>query len=422
MNNETTPSPSTASTSDLIATLRHRAPRAALAIAAAQTALPTVRKLRDKARERTTYTVKILSTDDVYDDLHEWVLDQLPADHQRALVAWTSNRNDGLASPEGTPRTPGRLRLRYDGSREQAITINGHRIRVQVNDGDPFAKRRKPDEIVFTATSLAAQRDMLDAIAQVAKDSATNVRKPVFRMLTQWGDWTRLDDLPDRTLDSVILADGQLDRLVADVAAFLDSEADYLRRCVPWHRGHMYEGPPGTGKTSVARAIASHFNMDVWYLPLGDIDKDCNLIAAISRIGPRSMLLLEDVDVFHAMTQRDQGERGVTLSGLLNALDGIATPHGLLTVLTTNTPDVIDDAVVRPGRVDLVEHLGNADTQQIARLLTRWYDREVNPTEVADIASNFRFAPAAVVEACKRNPNPRAALRDLCAPKATHRV
>lgn len=407
--------------SDLIATLLHRAPRLATAVAAGRMAWPMVQRVREQSRARTTYTVKVLSTDDIYDDLHEWVLGLLPAGHQRALVAWTSRRDTSGDAPvafsdsTGASAPPPRLRLRYDGSREQTVEIGGHRIKVVVSDGDQADKdgrRWKPDEIVFTASSLDAQRALLDAISSVAVASQQTVRKPVFRMLARWGAWERLDDLPVRDLDSVILAEGQLERLIADVAAFLDSEDDYLRRCVPWHRGHLYEGPPGTGKTSVARAIASHFNMDIWYLPLADVQKDCDLLNVINRITPRSMLLLEDADVFHAATQRDEGDSGVTLSGLLNALDGIATPHGLLTVLTTNTPDLLDAAVVRPGRVDLVEHLGFADRSQVSRLLARWYGHPVALRFTGELSE---VSPAQVVEACKRNGTAGEALADIIA-------
>lgn len=408
---ETAPaSVSTGNASDLIATLRHRAPRVALAVAAGQMAWPAAKHLRDKARERSTYTVKITALDAIYDDLHEWVLGLLPPGDQRALVAWTTNRDNMMPTPEGVRSAPPRLRLRYDGSREQTVTIAGHRIKVVVSDGEAAAgdsKWRKPAEILFTATSVEAQRHLLDEISQVAQASHETKRQPVFRMLDQWGDWRRLDDLPDRALDSVILAQGQLERLIDDVSDFLNAESDYVRRCTPWHRGHLYEGPPGTGKTSVARAIASHFKMDIWYLPLADIQKDTNLLSVVNRISPRSMLLLEDADVFHAATQRDEGDSGVTLSGLLNALDGIATPHGLLTVLTTNTPDLLDAAVVRPGRVDLIEHLGFADRDQVSRLLSRWYGKRISVPGVGTWRK--AVSPAQVVEACKRHDDDAAA-------------
>lgn len=419
MSNQPIPAPVSGSASDLIASLRYRAPRVAMAIAAAQLAWPAARDLRGKVREHRKYTVKVPATDDIYDGLHEWVLGLLPAGQQRALIAFTAKRSGPLAT-EASGRAAPRLRLRYDGTREQGITIAGHRIRVSVasNDqgggnapvDDGYSRRMAP-EIVFTMSSEAAQRALLGEINEVVRRHHEGDRKPVFRMLNRWSDWERLDDLPHRDLDSVILPDGQLERLTSDVAAFIDSEADYVRRCIPWHRGHLYEGPPGTGKTSVARAIASHFGMDVWYLPLADIDKDANLLAVINRIGPRSMLLLEDVDVFHAATRRDESTKGVTLSGLLNALDGIATPHGLLTVLTTNTPEILDRAVIRPGRIDLVEHFGNTTGDQAQRLLERWYGRPVSAPGLEGLA------PAEVIEACKRHENnPSAALSALLGP------
>jgi hypothetical protein len=396
--------------SDLIAALREKAPRLAMALAAGQAALPAARWLRNTASERTRYTVKVPGSDDVYDELHEWVLGILAPKEQRALVAWSSKRYAEVALPGERPAPPS-LRLRYDGTREQVITVAGHKVKVVVADGERSGKEDgywKPPEIVFTARSLAGRQALLEEIGGVLRRSHDRKRKPAFRMLGRWDDWERLDDLPARDLDSVILAPGQLERLTGDVARFLASEQDCARRCIPWHRGHLYEGPPGTGKTSVARAIATHFGMDTWYLPLADVKKDGELLRVASRISPRSMLLLEDADVFHATTRRDDDAGEVTLSGLLNTLDGIATPHGLLTVMTTNTPEVLDSAVVRAGRIDLVEHFGLADAEQAGRLIARWYG-----CPAPDVRGISGVSPADVIEACKRHDDPASAVAEL---------
>jgi hypothetical protein len=398
--------------SDLIATLRERAPRVALAFAAGQAAWPAANWARGQVRQRTTYTVKVSGADDIYDDLHEWVLSQLAPREQRALVAWSSRRYTILEAPmpgRSAAPPPPPLRLRYDGTREHVIRAGAHKIKVMVieNEGGDGSDRWKPPELLFTARSVAGREALLGEVRDVQRRSHATARKPSFRMLDKWGDWERLDDLPSRDLDSVILPAGQMERLTGDVARFLAAEDEYVRRSVPWHRGHLYEGAPGTGKTSVARAIAHHFGMDVWYLPLADVKKDGDLLRLAGRVTPRSMLLLEDIDVFHAATKRDD-EAEVTLSGLLNTLDGIATPHGLLTVLTTNTPEALDEAVARAGRVDLVEHFSLADEDQISRLVARWYG-----LETVDASGLSGISPAEVTEACKRSDSADAALADL---------
>ena len=405
-----TPSPAATTTaSDLIAVLRNKAPRLAMTLAAGQMAWPAVRWLRAQVHEHTSYTIKVPGSDAVYDDLHEWVLNLLPPGQRRALVAWSS-KLELIGEMYSATTQPPLLRLRYDGTRQQVIRVAGHRIKVAVMDSpgsEDNARRWKPPEIVFTARSATARDALVAEISNVLRRSQEASRKPSFRMLDSWGDWQRLDDLPTRTLESVVLPKGQIERLVSDVERFLASEQEYLRKCIPWHRGHLYEGIPGTGKTSVARAIASHFGMDVWYLPLADVKKDGDLLRLVTRIASRSMLLLEDVDVFHAATTRDDDAK-VTLSGLLNSLDGIATPHGLLTVLTTNTPEVLDDAVVRAGRIDVTEHFACADADQVARLMSRYYGC---PVINGDGISGC--SPAEVVEACKRHDSAEDALADL---------
>jgi mitochondrial chaperone BCS1 len=402
--------------SDLIAILRDRVPRVALALAAGEAARPAVKWLRAQVRERTTYTVKVAGTDDIYDDLHGWVLDQLAPSEQHALVAWSSKRGRliepamfGGRDRAGQPEPPA-LRMRYDGAREQALRAGGHKIKVVVsenNGGD--GERVRPPELIFTAGSLAGQRALLTEMGGVLRSSHERKRKPATRILDKWGDWEKLDDLPPRDPGSVILPPGQMERLVGDIARFLAAEQDYARRGMPWHRGHLYVGPPGTGKTSVARALATHFGMDIWVLPLADVQKDADLLREVCRVSPRSMLLLEDIDVFDAATKRTE-EAGVTLSGLLNTLDGIATPHGLVSVLTTNSPDAIDPAVIRPGRVDLTEHFSLADADQVGRLVSLWYG--VPALAAAEISW---VAPAQVVEACKRHDDAAGALGELAA-------
>lgn len=392
--------------------------KAAGVYAAAQASYTIGRELHSWWRARTTYAVTVRSDDDIYLDVHAWLLDRLPPGRHRALQARSSRTaaHDGPVPCDGDPSgaTPARLLLSYDDRREQLITVDGHRIKVVVeraSDGPAQEGRRRldPDTITLSARTEAGQQVIVDTLQRILDDRTKSHRRPVLWMLAPWGGWSKRRDLPLRDLDSVILRPGQVERLRDDLGTFLAAEERYVRRGIPWHRGYLLHGQPGTGKTSIAKALANHFGMDIWYAPLGDLTKDTNLLSLLSEVRPRSILLLEDVDSFHAATERVGEANQVSMSGLLNALDGVATPHGLVTIMTTNRREVIDDAVLRPGRVDLAEEIGLPDAEQAGRLFAHFYDRA--PTGAIDPRG---LSTAALTEVFKRHmDDPAAAEADL---------
>lgn len=422
--------------SDLIGLLARPAPRLAMAFAAGQAAWPSVKWVRAKVQAQRQYTVKVVGSDEIYDRVHDWVLTLLPPARRRALIAYTAMAQYGskalraidpddddedwaLGHEPGTEAGGRCLGLRYDGSRQQVIVVRGHKIKVAVHEDGRLADGKegaalKPPEICFTASSERGREAVLAEIAMILQRSRTTDRKPSFYLAGSWGGWERIHELPARPLESVILPEDQRERLVADLGAFLRAESEYVRRGIPWHRGYLLEGRPRTGKTSIARALAGHFGMDVWFLSPNDIRKDGDLMRMISRVTPRSMLVIEDADVFGAAKERvqeDDGGDGVTVSGLLNCLDGMATPHGLVTVMTSNFPERLDDALVQPGRVDVREYFGLAGPVQAARLLAYYYSRE--PLSTLLVNNLPPLSPAAIIEACKRSSSPEEAVASL---------
>lgn len=104
---------------------------------------------------------------------------------------------------------------------------------------------------------------------------------------------------------------------------------------------------------------------------------DDRLNHLLSNVPERSIMLLEDIDAaFTKRTQADnQGYQSmITFSGLLNSLDGVASAEERIIFLTTNHVEKLDPALIRPGRVDMKEYLGNASEYQIKQMFLRFYD------------------------------------------------
>jgi mitochondrial chaperone BCS1 len=114
-------------------------------------------------------------------------------------------------------------------------------------------------------------------------------------------------------------------------------------------------------------------------------EKIGNLLASVPR---RSVILIEDVDAF--FQQRSKADAGVKVSysGFINALDGVAAHEGSVVFLTTNHPQLIDEAAIRSGRVDFRLELGLCDRDQLERMFMKF---------IADAGAAARFADAVEV-------------------------
>lgn len=213
------------------------------------------------------------------------------------------------------------------------------------------------------------------------------------------GDWwDAVGTVPHRGIDTVLADDGRVAAVLADMRRFYAARGWYADRGVPWRRGYLLHGPPGTGKSSLVRALASELDLDIASLDVGRAGMgDDDLREAMIAAPAGALIAVEDVDA--VFTGRGAGERraGVSFSGLLNAIDGYAAQEGRALVMTTNHRDRLDPALIRPGRIDVEVELGLVGADTAARLFGRFFPGEdALARRFAAAIGSHRLSPAAM--------------------------
>lgn len=191
-------------------------------------------------------------------------------------------------------------------------------------------------------------------------------------------DWTSGVVRSSRELDAVTLDPGVKEALVDEVRRYLhpNTQRYYAARGIPWRRGYLFYGPPGTGKSSFVTALAGHLDLDIYMMSLSSSQLDDDkLLSLFENLPTRCIVLLEDIDSAHvprgdarSHSRHSKTKQSITLSGLLNASDGVSATEGRVLIMTSNAPEALDEALVRRGRVDRKIFFGPASKEVAARL------------------------------------------------------
>jgi chaperone BCS1 len=332
-------------------------------------------------KRRLLVDLEISKQDDSYQSILAWLsLPRPPADfitskisriHHLSMRTISHSTQNGPANKQYFLQPGyGRHIIRHKNayisvSREKQTSAN-------LNTGEPHE--------TITLTTLYAHRHIFEDIFAEAHHLAASAQEGKTVMYTSRGmEWSRFGDPRlKRPLQSVILDQGIKERILADVKDFLRRKEWYVDRGIPYRRGYLLYGPPGTGKSSFIQALAGELDFSVALINLSERGMtDDKLSYLLTKLPPRSVLLLEDADAaFRNRRQVDaDGYSGgtVTFSGLLNALDGVAAGEERIAFLTTNHIDRLDEALIRPGRVDMTVRIGEATRHQAAEMWNRFY-------------------------------------------------
>jgi AAA+ superfamily predicted ATPase len=194
-----------------------------------------------------------------------------------------------------------------------------------------------------------------------------------------------------RNLESVFLPKEAKKNIIKKIEDFLKSETieRYKRFGVNHKLTIMLEGVPGTGKSSIITALASHFNFNIALISFTPKMTDVNFMRAMrtwernndTHKERETLLVIEDIDcIFKERKSNDESRNMVTFSGILNALDGITTCQNQIVIISTNHIENLDPALIRPGRVDHIMHFDYATKEQIKEMFTVYTKEAVDVT------------------------------------------
>lgn len=296
-------------------------------------------------------------------------------------------KNMRLSEPEGFDQSiyisipyGKRLKLNYE-EKDIYITIVEDRSRPLImGEGDTTYHRDVVLEYDAGADACENIKVLKDFIIHCGKEYYRTVllsKKMSDKLQVYvWDDnyWDQSHKWAKRSMDSMSLnTEGKA--LLDDVKNFISSKTEslYERLGVPYKRNFLLHGPPGTGKTSMIRSIASEIGYNVSTIHFDPSLTDIKFMRAVQTIPENSILLLEDIDhIFQERKKNDEHKNAITFSGLLQVLDGFGSQYKLITMITTNFIEVLDKALIRRGRIDKMVEFKYANRDQIHHMYQRF--------------------------------------------------
>ncbi len=364
----------------------------------------------DRIMTLISYKVTIYQTDELYDYITYWIRDNHKSKARNVEYSTRSVDNDYPEITESDSKGKKAKEIK-EIPIEDFFYLRKYGRWIRISFGRDKLENANNLKSVYlkhyTFKGIFASRSIRKLIKEV-NEHYGNVRKDPRFYISRGHYFSYMQNITGKPLSQVVLNNRLKNEILQDINTWKDSKDEYARRGISHKRGHCYFGPPGTGKTTLARAIAMEYEMDVYNVNLNNIDGDDDMISMFSEINPGSILLFEDIDAYFNKRDVINKKSKITFSGLLNALDGAINLNNVLIIFTTNHIENLDPALLRPGRIDVIKEIGMANNPEINEYLTMFYLDDIK------IPFDMTTSMCNVQNACLANPdNPSRAIETL---------
>ncbi|XP_065851138.1 AAA-ATPase At2g18193-like [Euphorbia lathyris] len=276
--------------------------------------------------------------------------------------------------------------------------------------------------------------EYLKHIITIHKSMTRNSKERVLMLYSLChGNWISIEFEHSATFDTIAMDSDLKKSIVQDIDRFLTRKDYYKRIGKAWKRGYLLYGPPGTGKSSLIAAMANYLKYDIYILELSDIGSDYQLRSTILETDRKSIIVVEDIDCTSEVHDRSKSDEdsdssdfscdsddkdvSFSLSSLLNCVDGLwsSSLEERIIVFTTNHKEVLDPALLRPGRMDMHIHMSYCSREGYRVLVSNYLEIKEHPLfkEIDEVIESVEATPASLAEEMMKSDDPDIALAQV---------
>jgi len=272
---------------------------------------------------------------------------------------------------------------------------NNHIIYIKLTANTEQTNEKQKQTYNFIIDSKTADINILKSYVQNSINLINNSKSKlltIYKSVTEElsgkdkkfnTEWTKIYTSTTKNFKNTIVSENVFTNFYENVKEFINNEAYYAEKGIPYKKTYLLYGCPGTGKSSIIKALANEFSLDIFNIDLENMTNE-NISKLVLEINYRSnnkkhILVFEDIDRTRLFDDKqkyfDEKNGIVNIGNFINILDGIIEASGRIVIMTANNIDKIKShtAFIRPGRVDKMIELSKCNDYQIKKLFKLFY-------------------------------------------------